>query len=181
MRDDRNANTDPTNGVRYGVIAVNEISGDSHDNLINCGDDIGYLSAVAEKKAEIKAALESALSTIDGMDDIDTESLAESVYDEGFPNGLENVESSQYRYDHDGVIAETNDRNYIVVIKSPYYTFVRQCSPCYPNAGDLSSPNEHGVKTYCFNEDWFDDYNKCPYPVYRLDNDELVYSPPEDE
>ena len=56
----------------------------------------------------------------------------------------------------------------IMIVKSPYFTYSRFCSPCVPGAGDLNSPDEDGVKTYCFGHDWFWDEGKAPYPVYRV-------------
>ena len=69
----------------------------------------------------------------------------------------------------------------IFIFKSPYYTRAQFCSPCAPGAGYLRSPCENGPKTYCFGPDWFDDYRPCPYPVYRVDNDECIYTPKETE
>lgn len=63
------------------------------------------------------------------------------------------------------------------ITKSPFYTFAIYCSPCAPGAGDLDSPRENGVKTYCFGEDFFDEYAKCPYPIYSVETGELVFTP----
>lgn len=62
----------------------------------------------------------------------------------------------------------------IYVIKSPFYTLTRYCSPCAPNAGDLDGYHPQGIKTYCLGPDCFDEDNPLPYPVWRVDNDELV-------
>jgi len=37
----------------------------------------------------------------------------------------------------------------ISVLKSPFYTLCKKCSPCCFNAGDLDSPDDSGIKTYC--------------------------------
>lgn len=65
----------------------------------------------------------------------------------------------------------------IFVIKSPYYTHAQFCSPCAPGAGYLMTPCMNGPKTYCFGPDWFDSDNPCPYPVYSVENESLVYDP----
>jgi hypothetical protein len=82
------------------------------------------------------------------------------------------------------------------VIKSPFYTFARQCSPCAPGAGDLNapialdnterdipnfynvfSPDNH-VKAYCLPIEFFDDqYNKIPYRYYGVTDDKEVIAP----
>lgn len=61
----------------------------------------------------------------------------------------------------------------VMIVKSPYYTFARYCSPCVPGAGNLNSADPEGVKTYCLGHDWFEG-GKAPYPVYRVDTNELV-------
>lgn len=61
----------------------------------------------------------------------------------------------------------------VMVLKSPYYTFACYCSPCVPGAGNLDSADPQGVKTYCLGHDWFED-GAAPYPVYRVDTNELV-------
>lgn len=65
----------------------------------------------------------------------------------------------------------------IFLSKSPYYTRCGFCSPCAPVAGYLMSPNEDGPKVYCAPHDWFSEDSPCPYPVYRVEDDSLVYSP----
>jgi ribosomal protein L37AE/L43A len=61
----------------------------------------------------------------------------------------------------------------ILITKSPYYTKAKFCSPCVPGACSIESPDEDGEKAYCFGHDWFED-GVAPYPVYRVDNNELV-------
>lgn len=81
-----------------------------------------------------------------------------------------------YSYD-DGDVKCTmgTDGFGIWVIKSPFYTLSGFCSPCAPGAGDLDSPMEDGVKTYCLNGSFFED-GKAPYPVYSVKTGELVES-----
>lgn len=66
------------------------------------------------------------------------------------------------------------------VIKSPFYTFTMYCSPCAPGAGDLDSPREEGVKSYCLGKEFFDEYTFCPYPIYSVETNELVWGRWED-
>jgi hypothetical protein len=82
-------------------------------------------------------------------------------------------EPINYLYEKEGYQAVCGDSGNIFVIKSPYYTETRLCSPCAPNAGDLSSPEENGFKVYCFSHAWFDG-EKAPYPVYKVEDDSLV-------
>lgn len=62
----------------------------------------------------------------------------------------------------------------VFVTRSPFYTRATFCSPCAPGAGDLNSPMEEGVKTYCLGHEWFSEEDPCPYPVYRVSDDMRV-------
>lgn len=69
-------------------------------------------------------------------------------------------------------LAKCGEDGDIFILKSPFYTFCRLCSPCAPNAGYLLSPDPLGVKTYCFGSDWFDS-EKTPYPLYRVNKKKI--------
>lgn len=61
----------------------------------------------------------------------------------------------------------------VMIIKSPFYTYARFCSPCVPGAGNLNSPSEDGIKAYCPGADWFED--ECaPFPIYSVVTDKRV-------
>jgi len=78
--------------------------------------------------------------------------------------------------------SQGGDDSDIFVLKSPYYTRAQFCSPCAPGAGYLRNACDDGPKRYCFGPEWFDDsISPCPYPVYRVDNDECIYAPAADE
>jgi len=81
---------------------------------------------------------------------------------------FEGVEPLAWNYKKDGyVLYNQADDPDIWVIKSPFYTKCKFCSPCAPGAGDLMAPIETGVKTYCLDADWFDN-QKSPYPVFSV-------------
>jgi len=103
---------------------------------------------------------------------------SEPLYpEEGEPEDFgPKYDPSHYLYSRQGYVAQqSRDDTDIFIIKSPYYTFARFCSPCAPGAGHLRNYDPDGVKTYCFGNDWFE--GECPYPVYRVDNNECVYQP----
>lgn len=104
------------------------------------------------------------------------------------PVGGFNLDDGEYQA-HQG-----HDDCDVFVLKSPYYTKAQFCSPCAPGAAYLRHPCENGPKAYCFAPDWFRPWNddqvtgeyagektSCPYPVWRVDNDELVFMPKTDE
>lgn len=76
-------------------------------------------------------------------------------------------------------LAESDSSGDIFITKSPYYTRAQFCSPCAPGACYLENPCDNGERAYCFAADWFDDEEPCPYPVYRVADDTLVYTPRE--
>jgi len=99
-----------------------------------------------------------------------------------------------WNYEQGGYIASFGESGDMFVIKSPFYTYARFCSPCAPGACHLEKPlyepvtmdhetreatvNYPNNKCYCLGEDWFDDeYQACPYPYWRVDTGELVYEP----
>lgn len=78
----------------------------------------------------------------------------------------------------------------VFILESPYYTRAQFCSPCAPGAAYLRNPCEDGPKAYCFDPSWFRPWNddqvtgeyggertSCPYPVWRVSDDELVFQP----
>lgn len=80
-----------------------------------------------------------------------------------------NLECSPLSFDYvaDGYIATCGDDGDIFVIKSPYFTLCRFCSPCAPGAGYLMNPDDNGIKSYCFGHDWFDN-EQAPYRVFDV-------------
>jgi hypothetical protein len=82
-------------------------------------------------------------------------------------------EPQGWHYEGDGYECVDCLDSDIMILKSPYYTKAVFCSPCVPGACSIESPDSDGAKAYCFGHDWFED-GKAPYPVYRVDNDNLV-------
>ena len=140
-------------GIDYGYGLTNI----DHENGIRYGviPSGDVLQAWADDSEYVYPEPES-----EDEDDNDPDLCAEPI---GF-----RYESGDYKAHQSG------DDTDIFITKSPYYTFARFCSPCAPGAGHLRNYDPDGVKTYCFGADWFED-GECPYPVYRVDNDECVY------
>lgn len=151
----RQANFDRTNGIHYGVISQNAV---------------------------LQAWADSSEPDYGEPPEDDDDYLDDCSEPVGFS------------YDSDGYKAYAHQDGDIFITKSPYYTYTQYCSPCAPGACYLESPldpdgeavNNGHPKCYCFREDWFDygEENgdvvwgtKCPYPIFRVDNDECVYDP----
>ncbi len=165
-------NTDLATGIRFGIICQNELCGDSVNDICMNGTDVSNLNAVAEEKNKIRSRLENEETHSEEQ----IKELIEEIYEDEFPNGVDCCESGPWFYEQDGYEISLNG-SYISVLKSDFYTFVEFCTACFPGAGNLSDYCSNGPKTYCLEEKWFSENQPCPYPIYRVDNDELVFKP----
>ncbi len=164
-------NFDQVAGIYYGVIHSSacdpEMLAWFQDNAEDLDFNAFKHGLVAAFKAGINDVLEEALlrrSVVDHR----VEAAAEGLWDE-FEDDLKERyqnDNPRLRLDYNGLVVEQNDRGYLVVLRSPYYARVKQCSPCYPEAGDLGSPDEEfGRKAYCLPPNWFQEGQQ----PYRLD------------
>ena len=64
----------------------------------------------------------------------------------------------------------------VFVIRSPFFTFCRECSPCAPNAGYITGQtfNSTGLKTYCPGPEWIRDTDTTIIAIYSVETDQLV-------
>lgn len=160
-------NMNSETGIHYGVIPKND--------LFNCAEEF-YDNAEDETFKEISDDLAHDLKGI--LENWMPESDMQDIIDQAIERMNENYENDHglMIYKKDGYeIHGRNDDTDLFVIKSPYYTMVRECSPCAPNAGylrDYPGP----LKTYCLPDEWFDDeYSKCPYEkIYSVETNEEI-------
>lgn len=166
-------NIDFTNNIRYGVISQHDVLqawadsseavyGDPH--CPKCGNEPNKVEDLDEENMEQFEFSKGSTGEF-------ACTHCRYIFDSDEAYGDEPI---GFTYDDDGYIAHSCLDNDIIIVKSPFYTKACFCSPCVPGAGNLNSTDEGGVKTYCFGHDWFED-GKSPYPVYRVDNDELVH------
>jgi len=180
------SNYDEKTGIHYGVISPNSISQETLSDLIDKSTDTIYEESKKEFTDSLRNILNDSLSNTVDIDEII--SLAEDKFNENYQNDYHG-----YEYEDSEYFLHICDDNFgIFVIKSPYYTYTHQCSPCAPGAGDLNSPitpaeyekGDHNVfmygnvKAYCLPKDFFDpEYAKIPYRYYRVDNDKEEIEP----
>lgn len=81
---------------------------------------------------------------------------------------------------NDDLRAESDRYGDIFVVYSKVYTYACYCSPCAPGACDLLSPHRDGQKCYCISSVNFHQ-NNCPYPVFSVKSNELLYDGPNHE
>ena len=119
------ANIDVETGIRYGVISYNKIDQEALNDIYQNGENLDYNNYVKELLDE-------------GKTEEEIEELTE-FYEE---------DNDTYEYKANGYEILTTDLG-LYIIKSPYTTTCRFCSPCCPGAGDLDNYLEDGVETYC--------------------------------
>jgi hypothetical protein len=202
------ANYDAQAGIHFGFIYQNHIDiQEVYDRIISSGVDLGWESVKAEAQAKVKDMAEEIneairefngqiddiiKSHLDGWDvidvrsnlDIDGPELIEGdawdSLEQQFSDETQEMESGPWRYEEDGYLIDTTSDNGLFIIKSPYFTYCRECSPCAPNAGYLMD-QPGSMKTYCLGADWFDEYSPLPYTVYSVETGEVVTEGPKEE
>lgn len=179
-------NFDEKTGIRYGVISPHSISHNCDYDLYEGPNstDPWYESGIEEIKNQHSGEPE--------------ESIEEYIQE--FSDHYENPDGSMDYSDTEYDLHVSGDNFGIFVMRSPYYTYCRDCSPCAPGAGDLDSPVDdpdlknkdmtryvdvfgiaHKIaeKTLCLGPEWFDtdddQYSrKMPYKCYQVNNDQEV-------
>jgi len=71
-----------------------------------------------------------------------------------------------WEYKDDDLHFWLDEQNDIWVIKSPYYTQCRECSPCAPNAGYVDEQDDNGLITYILPPEYFE--HPEDYKFYKV-------------
>ena len=169
------SNYDEKTGIAYGVISPHALNGCALQDIYDCGTDPHYESAKTEFVTALNDLLDNYPFSCGQIDEILTPAI--DVFNESFDSscGDGQCDYSDVEY----ILYVYGDNFGIYVIKSPYYTYCRKCSPCAPGAGDLNNPIDKDPdypdadKALCLDKSFFDD-EKAPYRVFRVDNDEEV-------
>lgn len=182
-------NYDEKTGIRYGVISPDSISDWSIDEIYQDGTDPHYESAHEELTEKLNDLFEF-IGLHDEKDKEDLTDQIENIFNDRFEScGDGQMDYSDEEYD----LHVSGDNFGIFVMRSPYYTFCRGCSPCAPGAGSLNEPVDPSdeskpsgncwistnEKTLCLGPEWFDKSDdqyarKIPYRVFRVSDDTEV-------
>lgn len=134
------------------------------------GIDWGNGLANVDRETGIRFGVISQNSIADwAIDDFDTE-YPETEHEDSCTNPDSCDCGSDYEpighsYERGGyVLSMGTDGFGIFVLKSPFTTRASFCSPCAPGAGDLDSPRDDGIETYCLGPEWFEN-EIAPYPI----------------
>lgn len=182
------------NGIRFGVINSNRVSGEAVQDIIVRGRDLTYEAALEDAKAEavntimqfavgfdgdsetvlkeeapfVRATVLSDLCTIKGPWTMAEVAVAvdDNWDDDKFNNGFDSDDHS-YLLEDDGYSILLGSDGDIFVQKSPWIAMRGLCSPCAPNACNLET--EGVLAAYALGEEWFDDDTPMPYKPQRVD------------
>jgi hypothetical protein len=177
-------NYDSSTGIYYGVISQHSIDPEAFSDIHQAARDLSYESAVDQLKKELRDALEGVMSEHfstssyggrKSKSETATESATDAAWEaieQEFNDSYESYADHAWLYEKDGYELRDCLTTDIFVIKSPYYTFAPECSPCVPNAGNLDSASDREAasnweKAYCLHHDFFEG-GKAPYPVYSV-------------
>jgi len=178
-------NFDETTGIRYGVISPHSISSNCDYDLYEGPNstDPHYESMRTEISLSVNELMNNTNYNI--SDDL-KEQIKDMILDE-MSERYDNPDGQMDYSDNEYSLHVSGDNFGIFVMKSPYYTFCRGCSPCAPGAGDLDAsfdPDEHEItegyhRALCLGHEWFDQSDdqysrKIPYQVFRVSNDTEV-------
>jgi hypothetical protein len=125
------ANYDEKTGIAYGVISPHAISSYALDDVYTNGTDPYYENMKQEITDMITEMIEGTAYTISD----DTKNGMIDLVMDDLNDGYENPDGQMDYSDKDYILHVSGDNFGIFVIKSPCYTYCRQCSPCAPGAG----------------------------------------------
>jgi hypothetical protein len=137
-------NTDPKTGIKYGVVSMNALEDWVFDEFFYNGRNLTYEAAVEEFEAEFEDEHGRPPDDEDHQEWADYYEPQEEQYDLEVPD-----EGLQLHLSYLG------GAPLVWVIKSPFVTRTRECSPCVPQGGDLEAKDEQGFDTYDLPLDWY--------------------------
>ncbi len=139
-------NVNPDTGIRFGIIANNNLNDWVYEEIIQTGTDIFWEEAEADLRESLNA-----------------EGFAGDELEEEFEHRLESLSDNWYcdepihAFDIDGVKGHTTYLGgalMIWVFESPHTTTAKLCSPCVPNCGDLDNLDSNGEVCYDVPPEW---------------------------
>lgn len=145
-------NINPNTGIRYGVIALNDLDQDVVTDLL-------YGVGVTDVTSAEAAVEARRVFTQQAEDDGIPEDARQDWIDEKVEREMEYLEIGEPVFE--GVLSGVKYRTFwlggshlLFILESPVIGHFRLCSPCCPNAADLSHPDPDGYEGYDVPADW---------------------------
>lgn len=163
------SNRDHATGIRFGVIPINDLHEWAHEHF---EDDYGPPTCdqcgneAIDYDDETHGEYEHGRGCCDyACEDCERSFGSEDAY------GDEPISSTLDDGEYQATLGTDGD---IFILRSPYYTHAKFCSPCAPGACHLSNPtSEDGPKAYCFGHEFFEG-DQAPYTVYSVKTGEVI-------
>jgi hypothetical protein len=140
-------NTNPETGMRYGLVALNNLQEWVFDEFFHHGKNVSYEEALKEWREENPKADEEEFSDLYEGEEENYELETET----DFTGANGKTEKRPLKLG----LSYLGGAPLVWVFESPYTTRARLCSPCCPNAGDLDNQDPHGLVCYTLPPDWF--------------------------
>lgn len=160
-------NFDEKTGIRYGVISPQSISSWSMDEIYQNGTDPYY----ENMKKEINDLVDEMISNTNWAISDDAIAGIKDLIMDDLNEGYENPDGAMDYSDNDYDLHVSGDNFGIFVMRSPYYTYCRDCSPCAPGAGDLDYP----IGVFPVNGDLNLTVDKESYEAFLIAGDPRCY------
>lgn len=174
-------NTNPETGIRYGIIAANNLDPEIIDTLRSVGKDILWdqaqkdLRRILEEEAddleeEVKIGIAELDPGLVGKEDFEESRILDAYGAKGYSCREDFIDTEMDRRSqhieidepiHEGEYEGVKFRTtwlggalMVWIFQSPYLTRARLCSPCVPNCGDLDNLDPDGEECYDVPPDW---------------------------
>ena len=137
-------------GIRYGIVAANNLDPEIVDQMQREGIDVHY----EEAKSDLWDAIKRSCG--DSMSDRDSDDVADLAVERMSDHWQE--DEPVHRFEIDGVKGQTTWLGgglLIFFFFSPHILKGRLCSPCVPGALDLNNLDPDGYEGYAPPNDWF--------------------------
>lgn len=142
-------NTNPTTGIRYGIISSHSLHPEVIDEIQQRGTDVHFESSRKDMDAALRGAIEDYLPSW-AVDDV-----AQKAWDlyEGFDD-----DEPVHEFELDGVKGRTTwlgGALLVWIFESPHVVKAKLCSPSVPNCTDQDHPDNDGEWGYAPPPDWY--------------------------
>lgn len=158
-------NIHPVTGIAYGVINANNLDGDVlHTISFENGIDMDYVDTQADWAKPlgfVAPVADPGESTYQYYKRVQDELNQFDAEWHTFEQENEDFTGTSFCANYEGVdTLYSTEGNTVMVTYSPHVNKVQQCSPCFPNAGDLDNPDENGIMAYMVPLTWlYNEYN----------------------
>lgn len=158
LHDQLTVNANPETGIHFGVIPMAKLCDFAYERVLNEGQDVQRLNMIIEvlEKKQINnlcSAIENP-DTFINVINMEDDEITKTLFGVTCPVDDESVHYRIKMPDIEGEMVGDSGDVHFIVFRSDYLGEFRPCSPCFPCAGDLTSPDPYGNKYYDVPPEW---------------------------